>query len=604
MTKFLLFCFLLFTSTLGLTADSSIPIIEKISAPFYEGRGAGTKGLELARDYLVEQLKAAGLQPGIFSSSNGTSSYLQAFRVFIGNDLGSATGFSSGSVTANSQEFVPYAFSRSGDIKNAELVFVGFGISLRNAGNAIYDDYEGIDVTGKIVVVFSGDPAIGSKESVFRNPSYYSYSTPMYKVQNAELHGAAGILILRDPLSTQDPEPALQFLNRQGGGASVTILAAQMRREFAERLLPSDKKFRDLQLAISTSQKPASFMLEKKANFTVELQREVGEVHNIAAFIPGTDPALAKEYIVIGAHYDHLGYGGDSSMDPNGAGKIHPGADDNASGVQGVFDTAVRVGKNPGRRSVLALFFSGEEIGLLGSRNFLETLPLPAGAKIVAMINLDMIGRLNHNKLTALALKSAVEFNPIVDSVNNSYNFELLKGDTGFGSSDHASFLFAKIPSLFFTTGAHEDYHRPSDTAEKINASGLQRIEDFVFDVWQRIDALSVAPTYDPSSEDSTQPTRPDHGYGSYFGSIPDFTDTPIPGVLLQGVRAGSPAERAGLQAKDILIGIGDITIKNLYDLVFALRYYRPNDEVTIRWVRGGLEMQAKTVLMAREGSK
>ena len=283
-------------------------------------------------------------------------------------------------------------------------------------------------------------------------------------------------------------------------------------------------------------------------------------------------------------------------------GKIHLGADDNASGVQGVLDIAREWKQRQSRRrSLLVIFFSGEEIGLLGSKNFLENLPIKDPVKIVGMLNLDMVGRLKDNKLSTLALKSGKEFSKLVDQINKNHGFDLMKANSGFGSSDHASFLQKKIPALFFTTGAHEDYHRPSDAYEKINREGLRRIENFVFDVLQVIDSRTQAPEYDPTSEDPSIPGGPTRGYGVYFGSIPEFSQGVIDGVLLQGVKPGSPAEKAGLKAGDILTQLGEIQIKSLYDLVFALRFYRPNEEVDVVWKRGQDTLRAKAVLRARQ---
>jgi hypothetical protein len=290
-------------------------------------------------------------------------------------------------------------------------------------------------------------------------------------------------------------------------------------------------------------------------------------------------------------------------MDPNGIGKIHPGADDNASGVQAVLHLAEQIKKQGrNRRPLIVSFFTAEEVGLLGSKQFTDAMPLPEGAKAVAMVNLDMVGRLKNDRLTVLALKSSAGFNALVDAANQDFHFDLAKGDSGFGSSDHASFLQVQVPALFFTTGTHEDYHRPSDTADKINGPGMEKVEQFVKAIYERLDAGPV-PAFDPKGLDPETPPREGRGYGAYFGSIPDFEQGPIDGVLLTGVNPGSPAEQVGLQAKDTLTGIGEIKIKNLYDFVFALRFYRPNEEVEVRWVRAGAAMRGRTTLRNREQS-
>ncbi|MCM2323307.1 MAG: M20/M25/M40 family metallo-hydrolase [Oligoflexia bacterium] len=587
-------------------AGSGVSLLEQLASPEFEGRGVGTQGLGKARDLLATELALAGLMPGFSIVDRGGAetgrSFTRSFPVFTGNELGANNGFA-GSTAA---EFVPLSFSRSGSVENTETVFVGYGISFRGEEGFAYDDYEGLDVRGRIVIVMLGDPSLGNRGSVFRNPAYYHYSTPMYKVQNAELHGAAGIVLVRDALSLNGAlEPALRFQGRQGGGATLAILAGQARIELVERLL--GRSVSELQAGIAREQKPGSFIVlsgeePARLDLAVDLKRQVGNVENVTALLPGTDPALASEYVVIGAHYDHLGYGGDSSMDPAGVGRVHPGADDNASGVQAVIEMAARIRALGGnRRPVLFAFFTAEEIGLLGSKNWVESLPLPQGARAAFMLNLDMVGRMQGRKLSVLATASAGEFKPLLEEVRRDFDLELQTADSGFGSSDHASFLRAQVPALFFTTGAHEDYHRPSDTADKINHEGLRAVEDFAFAVWRALDARTEAPVFDPASQEGDQPSRPGRGYGVYFGSVPEFEQSEVPGVLLSGVRAGSPAEQAGLQKGDILTGLGEIEIRSINDLVFALRFYRPNDEVEVRWLRLGVPMKAMTVLRSRD---
>lgn len=570
-------------------------LLSVLASPEFEGRGVGTKGLEKARDLLVAELENAGIAPA-FSERGGKKSYTQSFRVFIGNELSGENSFAG----SDKASFVPLAFSKSGAVRGARAVFAGFGITVRQGGKVGYDDYAGLDVKGKIVVVLTGDPGTGNKNSPFRNPAYYHYSSPMYKVQNAELHGAAGIVLVRDPLSLAGKEePALRFQSRQGGGSTSNLLAGQISIRFAEQILK--RNLQEVQERIAKTQKPASFALSGNYDMSVALNRQLGSVENVAGFLPGRNAARAKEILVIGAHYDHLGFGGDSSMDPEGTGKVHAGADDNASGVVMALNLAKRLKEEKPQRSVLVVFFSAEEVGLLGSKHFTESLPLPEGAKIAAMVNLDMVGRLDKNKLSVLAVRSAKEFDGIVEGVNRRFGFDLVKGDSGFGSSDHASFLQSKIPSLFFTTGAHVDYHRPSDTADKIEREGMRKIENFVGAVLQRLDRMPSPPTYDPKSEDTLEPPRGGRGYGVYFGSIPEFNQGEAQGVLLQGVRPNSPAAEAGLQAGDLLIALGEIQIKNLHDLVFALRFYRPNEEVDVAWLRDGKRGSGKAVLRNRE---
>jgi aminopeptidase YwaD len=583
----------------GVSEGAKVPTpdLELLASPAFEGRGIGTKGIDLARDHLAERLSGIGLTPAIPGRDGAPATFFQSLPVFIGNEQGPENRLSG----LPQGEFIPFAFSRSGQALERELVFVGFGISAR--GEIEYDDYAGIDVAGKIVVALMGDPGSGNPRSPFRNPNLFHYSTPLYKVQNAERKGAAGVILVRDPLSLEGPEPSLQFQPRQGGGASVGILAVQARGVALEQWL--DLNLLELQRRIASTQQPASKILEGKASLSVDLVRRVGTVQNVAGWIPGQDPNLSNQVVVIGAHYDHLGYGGDFSLDPQGNGKIHPGADDNASGVQSVLWLAERLkAERKNQRPILIVFFTAEESGLIGAKHFVENLPLQPGQKLVTMLNLDMVGRLDNNRLSVLALRSALEFSGIIEQANSQAGFDLVRSDSGFGSSDHAAFLQMKIPSLFFTTGAHLDYHRPSDSSEKINAPGMLRVTEFVYLVSSLIDANPQPPTYDPTSEEQDAPPRQGRGYGVYFGSIPEFEQGSVEGVLLQGVRPGSPAEAAGLRSRDILRALGEIQVRSLQDLVFALRFYRPNETVKVVWQREGVEMWANVTLRAREGSR
>ena len=566
-------------------------MIVELTRDTMEGRGIGTKGLERARDLIKDKFKDLELAPAFPDKK-----FFQDLRVFTRNRLGERNNFGSSTV----ENFVPLSYSLSGSLPSTKLTFVGYGITLKEGKRVRYDDYAKVNVKNRIVVAMLGDPGLGAPISIFRDPKYHHLSSAIYKVKNALLHGAKGVILVRSPLEIGEgqPEPKLVFSERAGGGAVFDILAGRISIEYCNTLL-GQKKLLAIQKSIARAQKPMSYNLNQSVEFNVTLEREVGVVQNVAAALPGTIPELANQYIVVGAHYDHLGLGGESSMDPSGPGKFHPGADDNASGVAAILKLA-KTFKGKNRRPMLFVLFTAEEVGLMGSTHFAKNLPLPAGAKVVAMLNLDMIGRLAKNKLTVTGVNSAYEFSTLVNNINRTAEFKLSIGGSSLGSSDHASFLREKIPSLFLTTGAHGDYHRSTDTTKKINVEGYNRVLAFASELIARLDRQFSPPTYDPSSATNNQPPRTGRGYGAYFGSIPDFGGTPNSGVLLQGVKPDSPAMKAGLQAGDTLVGLGEIGIKNLHDFVFALRFYRPNDEVEVRWLRGSTPMRAKTTLRLR----
>lgn len=303
---------------------------------------------------------------------------------------------------------------------------------------------------------------------------------------------------------------------------------------------------------------------------------------NVVAIIPGTSARLRGQVVVVGAHYDHLGLGGFGSLAPDSTGRVHNGADDNASGTAVLIEIGRRLVARLPARTIVLVAFSGEELGLLGSSYFvLHSVPQPAES-IYAMINLDMVGRLRADRLLALGAESAREFIQLLDSLNHSRNgsaprFDLRATGDGWGPSDHSTFYGAGLPVLHFFTDLHEDYHRPTDDWEKINAVGAARVADFVSDV-----TLALANRPEPLTfVRVARPQLSGQGYGAYLGTIPDMTQSPG-GVLLTGVRAGSPAEQAGLEGGDVITSMGGTLIANLMDMTKVLRAHQAGDTVEI----------------------
>ena len=322
---------------------------------------------------------------------------------------------------------------------------------------------------------------------------------------------------------------------------------------------------------------------------------------NVVAILPGRDPALRDQYVVLGAHYDHLGRGGPGTLDPDSVGVPHNGADDNASGVAALLEVARRLALIPPGRSVLFIAFSGEEQGLLGSTHYIKN-PVVPNDRVVAMINFDMVGRLRENKLVAYGVETASEFRGLLDSLNARAGFVLTAQGGGYGPSDHTAFTVARRPVLHFFTGTHPDYHRTSDDADKINAQGIERIAAFAADLTRAIGNRGAALTF----VESAPPAAPSgssrsSGYGAYLGSIPDMTGNPG-GVLLSGVRAGSPAEQAGIKAGDILVRIGTHDVPDLQAMTDALRAHAPGDVVEVAVRRNGELVTLKVTLGRRGG--
>jgi len=318
---------------------------------------------------------------------------------------------------------------------------------------------------------------------------------------------------------------------------------------------------------------------------------------NVVAVIPGNSRTLRGEVVVVGAHYDHLGHGGFGALDTGTA--IHNGADDNASGTAALLEIGRRLATQKPARTIVLVAFSGEELGTLGSSYFVQhPLPQPIDS-LYAMLNLDMVGRLKNARLMALGAATAKEFPALLDSLNTPARFDLRASGDGWGPSDHAVFFATRHPVLHFFTDLHEDYHRATDDWDKLNVGGIAQVAEFVANL-----ALVLANRPSPLTfVDAPRPqaTTGGSGYGAYLGTIPDMSGGGVSdGVRITGVRAGSPAEAAGLQGGDIITAIGDKKVANLYDMTDALRAHQPGDTVLIVSKRDGVERRATTVLGKR----
>jgi aminopeptidase YwaD len=320
---------------------------------------------------------------------------------------------------------------------------------------------------------------------------------------------------------------------------------------------------------------------------------------NVVALVPGRDPALRGEYVVIGAHFDHLGRSTSGAMDPEAGEAIRNGADDNASGSAAVLELARLLAAHPARRSVVVAHFSGEELGLLGSQWLVEHSPVPLDS-VVAMLNFDMVGRLKNDKLIVYGVATASELPAILERANVTPKFNLSAVGDGYGPSDQSSFYAKGIPVLHFFTDLHEDYHRATDDADKIDSLGTARVvamaERVVRDIADRDARLTPVRVAAPAPVMSSG-----QGSNSYLGSIPDMSGGDVPGLRLAGVRAGSPADVGGLKAGDVIVEFGDKPVKDIYSYSAALYGHKPGDRVTIEYLRDG-ERRTTSVTLGTRG--
>ena len=559
------------------------------------GRGVDTPGIKLARDHIAREFAKYGLRPG---GDNG--GYLQGFDVVTGITVKQPTLIALGEQQAPlaSQDWTPLGLSGSGKVA-AEIAFAGYGITAKDYG---YDDYAGIDVRGKIVLVLRYEPPPKNDKSPFQRPPRYSnHAALRAKAINARDHGAVGIILVDLNYSGEPQNELLSTRNSLWRGAN-SILAAQVKRGVLETWL--DRRgvsLKALKETIDREERPASqYLPAAHVTLQVNLAEVRQRTENVVGILPGSDPKLKDENIVIGAHYDHVGLGYHGTRDSSTEGQVHHGADDNASGVAVLLQLAERLSRSQPKsaRTVVFAAFSAEELGLHGSRHYVNHPPLPLSSTR-AMLNLDMVGRLRDSRLTVFGTRSAKELGGIVLEEARKLGLQVTESD-GVGRSDHMSFYNSKIPVLHFFTGSHPDYHRPGDTWEKLNIEGMAQVTELVGGVARTLannpEPMNFAslPSRPPGREDSER-----GGYGPYLGSIPDFGGSDN-GVRLAGVSEGSPAAFAGLQEGDVIIKLAEMEIQNLEDLTAALRSKKPGDSVEIVVLRNSQPLTVKATLRAR----
>ncbi len=516
------------------------------------GRGLGEPGLAEAAEWLEDRFEEIGLEPAA-----GDGRYRQSFQAVVDVERGPTTRLAVNGEVAPADDFVIPGFSSNGEFV-APVVFADWGIVSEEHG---VDDYQGIDAEGRIVLVRRYTP----KDGVFEDEALQRRLGDLrYKAFTAREHGAVGLLVADLPQGGEEEEPPLPRLRVDPlGGAGIAV--AVIKRALAEQILDGQH---DVEL-------------------TAELIENTREVHNIIGRLPAVERLPGA--VLLGAHYDHLGHGGESSLAP-GSNEPHNGADDNASGTAALLEAArvLAARREELSRDVLFVAFTGEESGLLGSSQLTRDPPPGAGpAGLVAMLNMDMVGRLRNNRLSVLGSESAEEWNGLVEPICDALEIGCQLSGDGYGPSDQTPFYAAGTPVLHFFTGAHEDYHKPSDDSAHINASGGVRIANLVAEVALELTARDGL-TYKEAK--APAPIGDVRAYGASLGTIPDYTGSPDnrPGMLLSGVRAGGPADQAGLQRGDRVVELAGREVRDIYDLMYVLRAVKPGEQSSVVVERAG----------------
>jgi hypothetical protein len=559
-----------------------------LASPLCEGRGVTTKGIDIAADYIAAEFKKLGLTPGF------KNSYFQPFPIRGAVAKLTISGNGRTLELKEGFHFNALGYDQSGAVEG-ELVFAGFGVSTKTPE---YDDYAGLDVKGKVVVVIRDTPRANATD---RSTEMVAAAAFVSKINLAKTKGAAAILIVNDQATDKDSEMPtdFRFTRLARGKGENHLLALSLRRSVLESLLSGPQTLSAIEKEIDRTMKPNSFPLKGyQAKLSVENKPDGIPAKNVIGVLEGSGP-LAKETIVVGAHYDHLGYGGPSSLAKSKKSEIHHGADDNASGTTAMMELARRMAgiKNRQGRRIVFMAFSGEELGLFGSAYYCKNPVFPL-ADTAAMLNLDMVGRLTKDKDSKMDILltqghgSAEPFKKLIDDQAVKHNFKLKSQASGQGPSDHSSFYSVKVPCLFLWTNTHPDYHRPSDTADKINLEGMRRIVEMSEEILHTF-ATMPKPTFIAVKGEPTP--RPSKG-GPRLGIRPGYSEDKK-GVEVEGVVEGGAAEKGGIKAGDQIIKIGDAEIADLPTYMKVMATQQPKTTIEILVIRDKKEVKLKVPL-------
>ena len=544
--------------------------IKFLSSDSLKGRQTGTAGDSLAAYYIKDQLSRTGLKP---LSGDGFQRYQVADKVIAGDKNFLSVD---GQKFDSSASLMPFSFSGNSELE-AEVIFAGYGFSIKN-DSLQWNDYEKTDVKGKWVLLLRGDPEPNKSVSGF-----IPYNGDRDKALLAKDMGAYGVLMVSGPIN--DQEDTFEPLSSEAFSVEIPVL--RIKRSVADRILAKTRTIvSDLENRINTTKKPLVFTTGSIVNAGSEIIVKISVTRNVIMLLPGEDELMKNEYLIIGGHFDHLGMGGPSSRAGDTV-AVHHGADDNASGIAEVIELAEKFALTKGshKRSIIFAAFSGEELGLLGSKYFTDN-PLIDLSKVNAMINLDMVGRLRDS--SALQIGGAGTAEGLKDLEKSLIDTSLTKlaiSDEGSGPSDHSSFYGKNIPVLFFSTGAHLDYHTPSDTWEKINYPGMVKVSDLVFDIVEKL-ANDNARLKFKEAGPKVEINRAMRRQGVTLGITPDYAGIVKNGLRADFVTPGKPAALGGMKKGDIITAINGKTVNNIQDYMFRLGQLKHGETISVEVLR------------------
>lgn len=548
--------------------------IKYLSSDSLKGRLTGSEGDSLAALYIRNKLATYGFKP---LSGDGFQRYKVTKRVLPGKDN---TLLVNGTNYAPDKDFMPLAFSSNSGLES-EVIFAGYGFNI-NEDSLKWNDYTGIDVKGKWVMILRADPETDNNKSVF-----IPFSGDRDKAIIAKDMGAAGVLMVSGKVF--DSQDTFEALNTEGFSVGIPVL--RIKRDVADIILSKSKNtIENLEKKLNTTRKASSFSTKVSVNANAEIVRESAATRNVVMMLPGEDETLKNEYLVFGAHFDHLGMGGPGSgsraVDTIA---VHHGADDNASGVAMMLELAEKFAGTKGshKRTIICVAFSGEEEGLLGSKQFTNDPGIDL-SKVNAMVNLDMVGRLNEtNNLQIFGVGTATGLKDLIYAKTDTSIIKLSLLPEGYGPSDHSSFYLKNIPVIYYSTGAHLDYHTPSDTYDKINYNGMVTISELIFNVSKEL-ASSESRLQFKESGPKVEAVRSVRGKSVTLGIMPDFA-----GVIKNGLRAdfitpGKPAALGGMKKGDIIVAIETKPVNNIEDYMFRMKQLKHGQTISVEVIRDG----------------
>lgn len=558
-----------------ISVDDIMENVTFLASDSLKGRKSGEMGGALAANFIREKFSNAGLE---LKYETG----FQAFTLVTNAELGDGNSLILKENTYEAEkDFLPYAFSANTSVE-AKVVFAGYGIEMKK-DSIVWNDFKNIDVKGKWILALQGDPDLDNAESPF-----LEFSTERVKALVASDKEAAGLLLVAGPKFNENDELSSLFFDKNSSRYSIPVL--QITRELANLILADQQKtISDLENEMAENNASVSLTTHTKLSVNVNVLNTETESQNVVALLPGNDEMLKNEYVVIGAHYDHLGMGGPGSgsraVDTIA---VHNGADDNASGVAAVIELAEKLAsEKQNKRSIIFIAFGAEEMGLVGSKAFTNNSFVDT-ENMVAMFNFDMIGRLDstQNALSIGGTKTSKETEQILTDLNTG--FELAFSEEGVGSSDHASFYLQNIPVFFISTGAHPDYHTPFDDADLINYKGTKKVIDYSYKLVSEVANRDSALTFQEAGA-KFQRSRGGR-FKVTFGIMPDYAGLEKRGMRIDGVTKDKPAYKGGMKKGDIITAIEGKKVGNIYDYMNRLQTLEKGQRVSVDIIRDDKE--------------